>query len=595
MNYNRYDKSSCSITALGFLAKGFVIFLLLHVFTSCRPKTDQVARRNHTIQIHALEQSALKLSQTDPDSAEKVMLLLIDIFDSIGDHRGVIDYYSGLSELYQYSKHDDIASLQALTNAFLVSARHPEEKNDNPYLFINGGNLLYRNGLFGQAIDIYRGTCLAMGSGGFHPKVLAFNNIGLSFAALGQHDSALNYYKLAQQFIPDSIDLLQAQARILQSEALFKLERYREINPLLLQAGQVLDTYRSDSLKHKIVNPEHFNAMFYKFSAKKSALQARLQHYDQQPRQAMESFITATGMAKATGNMLFRGNLMLDMLQQTDILPDKLIPIYADSIEQIADSENDPVMKLKTARLLHTFYSHIHDDKHSAFWKQKAEDIQMHNDSIKRGESEFHENLIQSSSLLLLSLYNTRESRDNYRSITHRQTLLILLLSLLLLGSGLAFVLKEKLRKTKLKLAERTSEVTRLELGVKTPDAGGSERNSRLAYEFETLMEQQLLYTNKDISLSELATKLSTNHSYLSKAINTHYGMNFKEVLNQFRVKAACRLLMSDFTNKFTMESISGEVGFNSTSSFYSSFKKYTGVSPLEYRKLYLIKAIPDK
>ena len=567
----------------------FATLIIIQLFTlsSCSYQTadDKIHKiRNDSITL--LEAQAAALNTTDPDSAEKIILQLITIYDSIGNYRGVIDKYSGLSELYQYRKHDDIAALQALTNAFLVSARHPEEKLDNPYLFIDGGNLLFRNGLFEQAIEIYRETYnMALKSEAFHPKQLAINNIGLSYTELAKHDSALKYYKLSQELIPDSNDLLQAQTRIMQSEELIKLKRFNETEPLLRHASQVLRTYQTDSLDHKIIESEQFRAMYYKLMARKAAVQARVEQYAQQHERVNKLFGNTLQLAEKSGNLLFKGSLLLEMMQKPPLLPENLMPYYADTLMLIARQANNSALQLKTALLMYTVYMDKKDQTQALLWKQKADEIRNEAEGFS-DETRFHENLIQSSSILLLSLSSTRESRDNYRLTTHRQALLILLLLALLVGAGAALVLKGKLRKTNLRLAERTSQVIRLELSDTNADSKAYYRNTRLVEQFESLMEELNYYTHKEITLAEIAALLKTNQTYLSQAINQHYGINFKEVINQLRVKTACRLLMSDFSSKYTMESLAGEVGFNSTSAFYSSFKKYTGVSPVEYRRI---------
>ena len=74
-------------------------------------------------------------------------------------------------------------------------------------------------------------------------------------------------------------------------------------------------------------------------------------------------------------------------------------------------------------------------------------------------------------------------------------------------------------------------------------------------------------------SLSELVHSRSR---YVSQAINQEYGSNFNSLLNEYRIKEACRRLNGnpEYAN-MTIESIAESVGFKSRTSFGALFKKY--------------------
>ncbi|MBD5272536.1 MAG: helix-turn-helix transcriptional regulator [Bacteroides sp.] len=92
---------------------------------------------------------------------------------------------------------------------------------------------------------------------------------------------------------------------------------------------------------------------------------------------------------------------------------------------------------------------------------------------------------------------------------------------------------------------------------------------------------------DKNFSLQRLTTLVESNTSYISRAINEHYGMTFGNLLNKLRVEEACRR-MSD-TEKyghFTIDAISEGVGFNTRATFTKAFKIHIGMLPSEYAKL---------
>ena len=92
-------------------------------------------------------------------------------------------------------------------------------------------------------------------------------------------------------------------------------------------------------------------------------------------------------------------------------------------------------------------------------------------------------------------------------------------------------------------------------------------------------------YLTNEISLKTLASKLEVGQNALSKTINSEFGMNFNDYINQKRVvEAKKRLLNKDFGH-LTVEAIGNSVGFNSKSAFYNAFKKHSGTSPSAYVK----------
>ena len=107
-------------------------------------------------------------------------------------------------------------------------------------------------------------------------------------------------------------------------------------------------------------------------------------------------------------------------------------------------------------------------------------------------------------------------------------------------------------------------------------------RNSIIEY-----IENSPEVFSTDFDMSAMAEALGSNTTYVSKAINSGMGFNFRTLLNQRRIKEACRRL-SDFETceNLATETIGEQIGFKSYSSFRSVFKKITGLSPSEYRKL---------
>jgi len=107
----------------------------------------------------------------------------------------------------------------------------------------------------------------------------------------------------------------------------------------------------------------------------------------------------------------------------------------------------------------------------------------------------------------------------------------------------------------------------------------------RLMLGIEKLMTEQKIYRNDEINLADTAAVLNVTHHQLSQLLNERLNMNFNTYINSYRIEEAKTLLIANPDR--TVLTIAYEVGFNSKSSFYESFTKITGVTPVEYRKTY--------
>jgi len=87
-----------------------------------------------------------------------------------------------------------------------------------------------------------------------------------------------------------------------------------------------------------------------------------------------------------------------------------------------------------------------------------------------------------------------------------------------------------------------------------------------------------------DLTLSELAAAVNLNPHHLSQIINSEFGKSFACFINEYRVNAARRLL--SVSDNRTVIEIALDSGFASKSSFNALFKKHTGVTPSEYRRM---------
>lgn len=94
-------------------------------------------------------------------------------------------------------------------------------------------------------------------------------------------------------------------------------------------------------------------------------------------------------------------------------------------------------------------------------------------------------------------------------------------------------------------------------------------------------------FCDPSYSIATLAQSLGVNSHYVSDAINTSTGDNFRALLNRYRIDEGRRRLTSDPAyQSLTIKSIGESVGFKSPSNFVIAFRKITGMTPSLYQKM---------
>lgn len=93
-------------------------------------------------------------------------------------------------------------------------------------------------------------------------------------------------------------------------------------------------------------------------------------------------------------------------------------------------------------------------------------------------------------------------------------------------------------------------------------------------------------YLDSTLSQQIVANRYNISNGYLSQLINTHSEKSFTKIINELRVEEAKKMLSDETFNQYTIDAIALESGFNTKSNFYSVFKKMTGITPREFKKV---------
>ena len=113
------------------------------------------------------------------------------------------------------------------------------------------------------------------------------------------------------------------------------------------------------------------------------------------------------------------------------------------------------------------------------------------------------------------------------------------------------------------------------------------ESKDRLFNQIKRVMDDMSIICKPDFSLQQLADQVGSNYKYVSQVLNECYGKSFKQVLNEQRVREACRMFNdTERYGNLTIEAIAANLGFNSRSNFTVTFKRITGISPSDFLKM---------
>ncbi len=97
------------------------------------------------------------------------------------------------------------------------------------------------------------------------------------------------------------------------------------------------------------------------------------------------------------------------------------------------------------------------------------------------------------------------------------------------------------------------------------------------------IFEEEKQFKNPDLKLQDVAKQLQISTHSLSQYLNDNLGKSFSVFVNEYRIEAAKELLITK--KEFTIEAIGYECGFNSKSTFFTTFKSVTKTTPAAYKK----------
>ena len=121
-------------------------------------------------------------------------------------------------------------------------------------------------------------------------------------------------------------------------------------------------------------------------------------------------------------------------------------------------------------------------------------------------------------------------------------------------------------------------------------DARQKYRYSRLTHEdalavlaaLEQLMTVQKSYLNPNLTLAHFAKRAGYTQAQVSQVLNERLGKSFHTYVNEYRIAEAKRVLTEE--PQLNLDTVAERCGFNSSSTFFSTFKKVAGRTPASFR-----------
>lgn len=102
----------------------------------------------------------------------------------------------------------------------------------------------------------------------------------------------------------------------------------------------------------------------------------------------------------------------------------------------------------------------------------------------------------------------------------------------------------------------------------------------------DNIIKKMVNYINKnyykDLKLEGLASIFNYNSAYLGKLFKSEIGENFNTYLDKVRIEKAKGLLVEEHLKVYQ---VSERVGYKNIDYFHSKFRKYVGMSPMQYKK----------
>jgi AraC-like DNA-binding protein/tetratricopeptide (TPR) repeat protein len=531
------------------------------------------------VQVDYLNRKIHAVYPINSDSAIIYSRQLIALYNAEKMPYNEYEEYLKLSELYNSRKHDDASALNCYAEALKIMLENNGTDIDHPYFFIDMGNMLYNNKLYPEAVENYEKSIKisSIQKDSFAISV-GLNNIALCHKEQSSFDSALYFFREALRYRTYMQPQLKAQSYMYIASVFASKQ---EFDSMLFYKKYALNNYHLQVSSNSSLTSK---TILRDVKINDANLMANYYDHQKQYSKAILQFEELLILSEEANewNLYVKASYYLSELYSITGQHDMVLK-YATIAYSISAKNKYFDYCVKSAKLLSQTFAYKGDKaKESYYLKQTI----LYADSLEMVENSTSNN---SNKLLLINAhikqsvkqYKDEASKANFL-IANFKILIAVLLFIILCIVLFYRILSNRQKKNHLNQLNEISsqfEKSNTKIYNNNPDLNLSIENN-LKY----LMDTEKVFVRKSLSLTELSELMKTNTSYLSNYFNKKLNTNFNDYLNAIRIKYACELFEEDKLQKKSLEQIADEVGFSSKRTFYSAFKKFTGLTPASFR-----------
>lgn len=185
--------------------------------------------------------------------------------------------------------------------------------------------------------------------------------------------------------------------------------------------------------------------------------------------------------------------------------------------------------------------------------------------------------------LLIFVVHTYRRRNKLYKGLVHQNTI--------------ALARQEAMQKKIVQLTRECDQLREQAPKENVQDPRAAERDSQglddekintLYTYLCTLMDDERLYAEPQLTRERMAERLGTNRTYLTRVIKEKTGMSYLQFINSYRINEALKILSDKDKVSYPLKQIWTDLGFSSSSTFFKIFQQTVGITPAAYRKQFL-------
>ena len=100
-------------------------------------------------------------------------------------------------------------------------------------------------------------------------------------------------------------------------------------------------------------------------------------------------------------------------------------------------------------------------------------------------------------------------------------------------------------------------------------------------------MREEMPYLDCELSIADVSERLKIPKYHITQIINEKLNKNFYMFINEYRINEVKRKISDERYKEHSIIRIAYDSGFNTKSTFNTIFKKFTNLTPTEYRRTY--------